>query len=116
MFLNSRPWLAVATLVVSGAAWSSDAVDAISAAEFGAPMAVEMLESQRGRQAQTIELNLQENKATMQQTAVGHGSETGTNTISGGAFGGANGFPLAVQNSGNNVIIQNAFIINLDLK
>jgi hypothetical protein len=60
-------------------------------------------------------LNLQDTKATMQDTTA-IGSHNGTNTIGGGAFGGASGFPLAVQNSGNNVIIQNAFIINLDVK
>jgi hypothetical protein len=44
------------------------------------------------------------------------GTTNGANSISGGAFGGASGFPVAVQNSGNNVIVQNAFIINLDVR
>lgn len=41
---------------------------------------------------------------------------TGSNTISDGAFANAAGLPLVVQNSGNNVLIQNATIVNLQLK
>lgn len=41
---------------------------------------------------------------------------TGTNTISSGALSGASGLPLIVQNSGNNVLIQNATIVNVQLK
>ena len=39
---------------------------------------------------------------------------TGNNTIT-NAFTGASGVPTVVQNSGNNVLIQNATIINLEL-
>ena len=41
---------------------------------------------------------------------------TGTNTISEGAFAGAVGLPTVIQNSGNNVLIQNATIVNVQLK
>lgn len=41
---------------------------------------------------------------------------TGNNVISDGAFSGQSGIPLVVQNSGNNVLIQNATIINLQVK
>jgi len=41
---------------------------------------------------------------------------TGNNTISSGAFVGASGFATVVQNSGNNVIIQNSTILNLEMK
>ena len=41
---------------------------------------------------------------------------TGANVISDGAFAGQSGIPLVVQNSGNNVLIQNATIINLQVK
>ena len=40
---------------------------------------------------------------------------TGTNSISGGAFSNLNGIPIVIQNSGANVLIQNATIINLKL-
>lgn len=41
---------------------------------------------------------------------------SGYNTISGGAFTGAAGVPMVIQNSGNNVLIQNATIINVQFQ
>lgn len=41
---------------------------------------------------------------------------TGSNAITDGAFAGVNGVPLVVQNSGNNVLIQSATIINVQVK
>ncbi len=41
---------------------------------------------------------------------------TGGNVISEGSFANASGVPMVVQNSGNNVLIQNATIINLQVK
>ena len=41
---------------------------------------------------------------------------TGTNVISDGAFSGSVGLPMIIQNSGNNVLIQNATIVNVQLK
>lgn len=41
---------------------------------------------------------------------------TGTNVISDGAFNGTVGMPTVIQNSGNNVLIQNATIVNVQLK
>jgi hypothetical protein len=41
---------------------------------------------------------------------------TGNNSISDGAFAGMSGVPLVVQNSGNNVLIQSATIINVQVK
>jgi hypothetical protein len=41
---------------------------------------------------------------------------TGSNTISDGSFSGMVGLPLVVQNSGNGVLIQNATIINVQVK
>jgi len=38
---------------------------------------------------------------------------TGSNFVTDGSFAGAAGFSTVVQNSGNNVLIQNATIINL---
>lgn len=45
-----------------------------------------------------------------------HHLTTGSNSISDGAFSGASGLPIVVQNSGNNVLIQNSTILNLNLK
>ena len=41
---------------------------------------------------------------------------TGMNTINGGAFTNASGFPTVIQNTGANVLIQNATIVNLQMK
>ena len=41
---------------------------------------------------------------------------TGSNVISDGAFAGIGGLPMVIQNSGNNVLIQNATIVNVQLK
>ncbi len=41
---------------------------------------------------------------------------TGNNAITDGAFSGVSGVPLVVQNSGNNVLIQSATIINVQVK
>lgn len=41
---------------------------------------------------------------------------TGSNQISAGAFAGSSGFSTTIQNSGNNVLIQNATILNIQLK
>ena len=41
---------------------------------------------------------------------------TGSNVIADGSFSGMVGLPLVVQNSGNGVLIQNATIINVQVK
>lgn len=41
---------------------------------------------------------------------------TGANAITAGSFAGAAGIPIVIQNSGANVLIQNATIINLQFK
>ncbi|MBC7505836.1 MAG: hypothetical protein H7267_08965 [Sandarakinorhabdus sp.] len=41
---------------------------------------------------------------------------TGGNAIVAGSFAGATGIPIVIQNSGANVLIQNATIINLQFK
>jgi hypothetical protein len=41
---------------------------------------------------------------------------TGSNVISDGAFSGAAGLPMVIQNSGNNVLIQSATIVNVQVK
>jgi len=41
---------------------------------------------------------------------------TGANTIDAGSFANVAGLPMVIQNSGANVLIQNATVINLQLK
>lgn len=58
------------------------------------------------------------NDMTLSGTTAGNTAinvATGTNTISAGAFSNMSGLPLVVQNSGANVLIQNAVILNLQV-
>ena len=41
---------------------------------------------------------------------------TGNNAITEGSFAGASGLPTVIQNTGNNVLIQNATIVNVQIK
>jgi hypothetical protein len=41
---------------------------------------------------------------------------TGFNDISSGSFSGATGIPMVIQNTGNNVLIQNATILNVQFQ
>lgn len=41
---------------------------------------------------------------------------TGSNLITDGSFAGANGLSTVIQNSGNNVLIQNSTIVNLQVQ
>jgi hypothetical protein len=41
---------------------------------------------------------------------------TGGNSISDGSFAGSSGLPTVIQNSGNNVLIQNATIVNVQVQ
>lgn len=61
-----------------------------------------------------IVINDQEVNGVVQGN-VATGNTTGNNSISDGAFAGASGFATAIQNTGNNVLIQNSTIINVSL-
>jgi hypothetical protein len=41
---------------------------------------------------------------------------SGLNSIGGGSFAGSAGIPMVIQNSGDNVLIQNATIVNVQFK
>jgi hypothetical protein len=80
---------------------------------FGSPLKNARLEAQRG--GQDLVVNDQKLKATVTDN-VASNLTTGNNVISEGAFAGTNGLPMVIQNSGNNVSIQNSTILNLNLK
>jgi len=80
---------------------------------LGAPVHTGTLESSRGRQetritAMETDARLHDNRAV--------DTLSGGNFIGDNAFSSSSGLPVAIQNSGNNVIIQNSFILNLELK
>ncbi|MDD5330837.1 MAG: hypothetical protein PHX38_12615 [Sulfuricella sp.] len=80
---------------------------------FGAAIPDELLAANRG--GQTLEINTNNLDATLTDNQA-ISNITGSNLVSSGAFSSANGMNTVIQNSGNNVIIQNATILNLTLQ
>jgi hypothetical protein len=97
-------------------AWSGDAADALA---NSSPLSDSDLDVQRARGSGDA-INIGEINAQISEIGqnakldhnVVENSTTGGNTVSNGAFTGASGFATVIQNSGNNVIIQDATIVN----
>ena len=76
-----------------------------------------MLDSQRGGADTTVYTVMNDIRTSGNVTGnEAYNLSTGMNSIADGAFVGAQGFSTVVQNSGNNVLIQNSTIINIQLK
>ena len=71
------------------------------------------LEHERGR-ADTIIQDTRLNGDVANNSAVN--VQTGSNSIDTGSFANMSGIPVVIQNSGANVLIQNATVINLQLQ
>jgi hypothetical protein len=84
----------------------------IRAGEIFGSAAVDSQDLDISRGGAEITLNDLKNDGLVSQN---HASNlvTGSNFVTDGSFAGAAGFSTVVQNSGNNVLIQNATIINL---
>jgi len=80
---------------------------------LGAAMSPKALAAQRGGQAITVNVNDLDGKLH-DNSAIN--TISGNNYISQDAFSHSSGLPVAIQNSGNNVLIQNSFILNLEMK
>ncbi len=80
---------------------------------FGAPMASAQLDGYRCG-FDVVNNDMQLSGAVTNNSATDVLS--GSNYIAGGSFANANGLPMVVQNSGSNVLIQNATIINLQMQ
>jgi hypothetical protein len=88
-------------------------VDGIFAGGLGRAAGASALEQARGG-TETVS-----NEARLSGFVTGNSASyvsTGANTIDGAAFANASGIPIVIQNSGANVLIQNATIINLQLR
>lgn len=87
--------------------------DGIFAGDLGRAAGASVLDQARGG-TDTIT-----NEARLSGFVTGNSASyvsTGANTIDGAAFANASGIPIVIQNSGANVLIQNATIINLQLR
>jgi hypothetical protein len=100
------------------ACWQAVAADAAPAPDDPpgfdvAPVSLELLAQLRGG-ADTVSNELQLNGAVSGNAAVN--VVTGANSIGSASFSNASGLPVAIQNSGANVLIQNATIINIQMQ
>lgn len=87
---------------------------------FGQSLSSENLNALSGRQAvSAVNLEIMAVNGTQNGNSllVGENSalNTGYNSVSGSAFAGANGFSTVIQNSGNQVLIQNDLIVNVNM-
>jgi hypothetical protein len=85
---------------------------AANSAIFNQPVATATLAGLRGG------TEVVHNEMTLAGTTAGNSANnvaTGSNAISAGAFSSMSGLPVVIQNSGANVLIQNAVILNLQI-
>ena len=83
-----------------------------SRAGFNQPVEADKLADYRGGTA-LASSDMQLSGTTANNTAVN--VATGTNAISAGSFSNMSGLPIVIQNTGSNVLIQNAVILNLQM-
>jgi hypothetical protein len=81
---------------------------------FGGALNSDALETLRGGAEVSVKNNSMLDGVVGQNQA--YNLSTGSNVITEGSLAGASGVSTVVQNSGNNVLIQNSTIINLQLK
>jgi hypothetical protein len=87
------------------------------AKDTGDPLMADVLgDADLANQRGGSETHLNQNNATGTVSGnVASQLNTGSNTISESAFSNTAGIPIVIQNSGNNVLIQNSTILNLQL-
>ena len=77
---------------------------------LGKPVTRTTLDGERG--GKTTVINEMQVDGTVHNNSATN-TVSGSNFISNSAFSNASGLPVAIQNSGNNVSIQNAYIVNI---
>ena len=107
-----RALACVALACAVGAACATPPVSQPLPAAFGQPTPVERLQAMTGGSETTNNINQQTLNGTMSETEAKN-TISGGNVISGSAFDNAAGLPTVIQNSGNNVLIQNSTIVNV---
>ena len=116
MTTSNTAWLAGAALTIGLVAQARAQLPVDTDTDnsfFGQPVSAIDLADQRGGASITnSEMTLA--GTTADNTAIN--VATGSNTITAGAFANMSGLPLVVQNSGANVLIQNAVIVNLQMQ
>ncbi|MBP8168202.1 MAG: hypothetical protein KAX99_00935 [Azonexus sp.] len=107
--------LGSAYLPLQVSAETTDQQGEVRAGELFGSVAVDSLDLAISRGGTEVTLNDLKNNGVVSDN---HASNlvTGSNWVTEGSFAGATGFATVVQNSGNNVLIQNATIVNLQVK
>ena len=82
-------------------------------AGFGAPLRSQKLADLRGG-FETVNNDMQLSGSVANNSTANVTS--GNNYITGGSFANMNGLPVTIQNSGSNVLIQNATIVNVQFQ
>lgn len=100
-----------ASACVSEVVTAQPAPDVVSG--FGTPEAGDRLDGYRGG-FDLVKNDMQLSGSVANNSAIN--VVTGSNFIADGSFSNASGFPMVIQNSGSNVLIQNATIVNLQLQ
>jgi hypothetical protein len=113
--MNGRQFFVV---VMMGAApmlaWAgAPQAEASKVSELGAPVTESALSQYRG--ARDITFNMQDTDGQLYNNQATN-TVSGGNQVTGQAFSGMNGFSTVIQNSGNNVLIQNSTVVNVKMQ
>ena len=100
-----------AVVLASGSAWANEQDRQPDLLTHAVPD--EALEKERG--GESLRINLMDLQARLTDN-VARDNVTGSNIVADGAFNNASGLATVIQNTGNNVVIQNATILNLEMK
>jgi hypothetical protein len=100
--------LMAALVSIGSAAWAGDWPDV-------APMSADQLQAATGRQGLPIQWQLNESQqnALVTDNVLSGPVNTGDNVISDQAFGNMSGIATVIQNTGNQVVIQDSTQINI---
>ena len=111
-FALALPVQVVAETFLAESAATITAPPSGAVAGFDKPVQADKLAGYRGGAA-LMSSDMQLSGTTANNTAVN--VATGTNAISAGSFSNMSGLPIVIQNTGANVLIQNAVILNLQM-
>lgn len=107
--------LCCAAIAMAAAAFAPLAVAEEPAGPFANPLGAAPLDENALARSNTAVLNAMQLSGSVENNQAVNVT-SGNNTITDGALSGANGLPMVIQNSGSNVLIQNATIVNVQLK
>lgn len=115
IYPKHRTCLALATLLAvstSTAVYATPPGEQPPPPSFGAATPTEQLQAMSGGTNTTNNINNQTVTGTLSD-AEAKDTFSGSNVVGGSAFGSSAGLSTVIQNSGNNVLIQNSTILNL---